>query len=61
MFYQPFVYQPVLLMVLHVDEAGIAAPTRKNLKDFVEELQQEGFDSEIEGDFTKYLGIGIEE
>ena len=48
-------------MVLYVDDAGIAAPTRKNIEDFVEELQQEGFDLDIEGEFTEYLGIGIEE
>ena len=48
-------------MVLYVDNAGIAAPTRKNAEDFVEELQEEGFNLEIEGDFTEYLGIGIEE
>ena len=48
-------------MVLYVDDAGIAAPTRKNVEDFVEELREEGFDLEIEGDFTEYLGIGIEE
>ena len=47
-------------MVLYVDDTGITAPVRKNVEDFVEELQQEGFDLEIEGDFTKYLGIGIE-
>ena len=49
-------------MVLYVDDAGIAALTRKNVEDFVEELREEGFDLEIEGDFTDYLGgIGIEE
>ena len=29
-------YQPGLLMILYVDNAGIAAPTRKNVEDFVE-------------------------
>ena len=48
-------------MVLHVNDKGFAAPNRKNVKDFVEELEQEGYDLEIEGDFTKYLGIRIEE
>ena len=54
-------YQPGLLMVLYVNKAGIAAHTRKNTEDFVEELQEEGFDLEINQDFTEYLGIGIEE
>ena len=48
-------------MVLYVDNAGITAPTRKNVEDFVEELREEGFDLEIKGDFTEYLGIGTEE
>jgi len=54
-------YRPGLLMVLYVDDAGIAAPKKKDVEDFVEELRNEGFDLEIEGDFTEYLGIGIEE
>ena len=45
------------MVFLYVDDAGIDTPTRKNVKDFVEELQQEGFNIEIEGYFTKYLGI----
>ena len=54
-------YGPGLLMVLYVDDAGIAAPKREDVETFVEELRNEGFDLEIEGDFTEYLGIGIEE
>ena len=48
-------------MILYVDDAGIAAPKREDVNKFVKELQTEGFDLEIEGDFTEYLGIGIEE
>ena len=49
-------------MVLYVYNAGIAAPTRKKeVKDFVEELQQKGFNLEIEGDFTEYLGFRVVE
>ena len=48
-------------MVLYVDNAGIAAPTRKNVKDFVEELQQGGFHLDCEGNFTEYLGTRMEE
>ena len=47
-------------MVLYIDDVGIAAPTQIMQK-FGKELQQEGFNLEIEGDFTKHLGIGIEE
>ena len=48
-------------MVLYVEDAGIAAPSWKNVENFVEELQNEGFDLEIEGDFTEYLGISIKD
>jgi len=48
-------------MILYVDDAGIAAPKREDVDKFVEELRTEGFDLEIEGEFTEYLGIGIEE
>ena len=39
-------------MVLHVDDANIAAPKREDVEAFVEELRTKGFDLEIEGDFT---------
>ena len=48
-------------MILYVDDAGIAAPNKEDVYKFVEELRNEGFDLEIEGEFTEYLGIGIEE
>ena len=48
-------------MILHVDGAGIAAPSRTNVEEFVKELRAKGFELEIEGDFTEYLGIGIKE
>ena len=54
-------FRPGLLMILYVDDAGIAAPHRKDVEAFVEELRTEGFDLEIEGDFTEYLGIAIDE
>ena len=53
-------YRPGLLMVLYVDDAGIAAPTQRHIDEFVDELRALDFDLEIEGDFSSYLGIGIE-
>ena len=47
-------------MTLHVDDAGLAAPCCKDVEDFAEELQELGFDLEMEGDFTKHLGIAID-
>ena len=46
-------------MIFYVDNAGIAAPNEKLIIEFVEELQNEGFNLEMEGDFTTHLGIGI--
>jgi hypothetical protein len=54
-------YKKDLMMVLNVDDEGMAA-TKKDIVDkFVEDLRAQGFDLEIEGDFTEYLGIKIEE
>ena len=50
-----------LILILYVDDAGIAAPNREIIMDFVQELREAGFDLDIEGDFNSYLGIGIEE
>ena len=54
-------YRPGPLMILHVDDAGIAAPSCINVEEFVEELCAKGFESEIKGDFAKHLGTGIKE
>ena len=50
-----------MLMILCVDDAGLAAPEEKDIENPVEELRNEGFDLELEGDFSTHLGIGIEE
>ena len=49
------------MMVLYIDNAGIAAPNQSIIDEFVAELKDLGFDLEIEGNFSSYLGIGIEE
>ena len=48
------------MMVLYVDDAGIAAPKQSIIDDFVKELREHGFDLDIEGNFCSYLGIGIQ-
>ena len=48
-------------MVLCVDNASVAAPKQEDIKTFVEEPRNKGFDFEIKENFTKCLGIGIEE
>ena len=45
-------HRPGLLIILYVDDAGIAAPKQENVEHFMEELQK-GFDLKIEGEFTK--------
>ena len=61
--YDPcLLYRENLMMVLYVDDAGIAAPTKQIIEDFIIELRKKhGFDLEMEGDFTSYLGIAIDE
>ena len=54
-------FQRNMLLILYVDDAGIVAPEQKHTLDFVEELQEMGFDLDIEGEFSSYLGIGIGE
>ena len=54
-------YRKNLMMVLYVDDAGLAAPNTSIIDDFVAELKALGFDLDIEGNFNSYLGIGIEE
>ena len=49
-----------MLIILCVDDAGIAAPNEESINKLVEELRNEGFDLEMEGNFTKHLGIGTE-
>ena len=54
-------YKKNILMVLYVDDAGIAAPSRDIIDEFVQQLKDLDFDLDIEDDFNSYLGIGIEE
>ena len=49
-----------MLIVLHVDNARIAAPNEESINKPVKELRDKGFNLEMEGDFTKHLGIGTE-
>ena len=49
-----------MLIILCVDDAGMAAPNKEITNDLVKELRDEGFNLETEGDFTECLGIGME-
>ena len=49
-------------MIQCVDDTGTAALDKESIINFVEELQGEGFDPEMEGDFAEEcLGIGMQE
>jgi hypothetical protein len=54
-------YRPGLIMVLYVDDAGIAAPVRADIEFFVKQLKDLEFDVEIEDNFNEYLGIKIDD
>jgi len=54
-------YKENMIMVLYVDDAGIAAPNRQLIDELIQQLRDRGLDLDIEGDFNSYLGIGIEE
>ena len=47
--------------MLYVHDAGVASPTRDGIDTCVSELRDLGFDLDIEGDFSSYLGIKIDE
>jgi len=49
-----------VLIILYVDDAGIAAPNEESVNGLAKELRDEGFDLEMEGDFAEHLGIGLE-
>jgi hypothetical protein len=54
-------YKENLLIVLYVDDAGIAAPETKYIDEFIEQLKQKGFSLMKEGSFSEFLGIKFEE
>jgi hypothetical protein len=58
---QCLLYRPGLLMVLYVDDAGLAAPTMEGIHYFVKQLKDMGFDMDIEDNFNEYLGISIDD
>ena len=50
-----------LLVVLYVDDAGIAVPNMRMIDDFVQSLKKKGFELTKEGSFSEFLGIKFEE
>jgi hypothetical protein len=54
-------YKMNLLIVLYVDDAGIAAPEAKFIDEFITSLETKGFTLTNEGAFSEFLGIKLTE
>jgi hypothetical protein len=54
-------YMKDLMIVLYVDDAGIAAPTVELIDVFVDGLKAKGFELTKKGSFSEFLGIKFEE
>jgi hypothetical protein len=54
-------YKANLLIVLYVDDAGIAAPETRYIDDFIKELERRHFKLTREGTFSEFLGIKFTE
>jgi hypothetical protein len=54
-------YTTNLLVVLYVDNAGLAAPDPKYIDQFITELHCRKFDLTKEGSFSDFLGIKFDE
>ena len=56
-----FFYKENLLVVLYVDDCGIAAPEQKYIDEFITALENKGFALTREGSFSEFLGIKFTE
>jgi len=65
--FEPSAYDPCFLIrkdmmvVVYVDDCGVAADDPKKIDELVRQLRDRGFDLEIEGDFTSFLGVEIKQ
>jgi hypothetical protein len=57
---QCFLYRPTIMIVLYVDDLGIAYSNLNDVEDFLANLANMGFEFTREGSFTDFLGIKIE-
>ena len=53
-------YKEDALLVTFVDDCGLAVKRPEQIKWFVETLRKKGFELEVEGDFTAFLGVSFE-
>ena len=57
---QCMLYRKDMILVTYVDDCGLGAKEAHSIDWFVNELRHRGFELEIEGDFTAFLGVAIE-
>ena len=50
-------YKTNMLIVVYVDDLGVAAPTSELIDELVEDLKSQGFSLTREGSFSEFLGI----
>ena len=53
-------FKPNMLLVLYVDDCGVAAKIESDIDALVDKLRARGFDLSREGSFTKFLGLKVE-
>ena len=58
---QCLLYKKDCLVIVYVDDVGVAAPNPDLIDKFVMDLKQQGFELTKEGSFSEYLGIKFEE
>jgi hypothetical protein len=54
-------YKKDLLIIVYVDDVGVAAPSSDLIDQFVADLKSRGFELTREGSFSEFLGIKFEE
>jgi hypothetical protein len=58
---QCLLYKKEMLIIIYVDDVGVAAPSSALIDEFVQELKNRGFELTREGSFSEFLGIKFEE
>jgi hypothetical protein len=52
--------RPGMMLVVYVDDAGIAARSEQEIDSFIESMRKRGFELNKEGTFNEFLGIKLE-
>jgi hypothetical protein len=49
-----------MILVTFIDDCGLAVENPSKVGWFITELQKDGFELHLEGDFTAFLGVAID-